>query len=150
MKVFCDTNIILEFLFKRKEAETIKTIFHYLNQKKIVKAISAGSFYTLTYLIESFLKKEELGKEDRIMKLRRILKGLLAEYIIIGDLDWEKGIDDWRFTDLEDSYQYQAALVSECDVFLTLNVRDFKQIISSDTDAIQVCSPDDFIVQYCK
>ena len=23
MKVFCDTNIVLEFLFKRKEAETI-------------------------------------------------------------------------------------------------------------------------------
>ena len=43
---------------------------------------------------------------------------MLAEYIIIGDLDWEKGIDDWRFTDLEDSYQYQAALVSECDVYI--------------------------------
>lgn len=150
MKVFCDTNIILDFLFKRKEAETIKTIFHYLNQKKVVKAISAGSFYTLTYLIESFLKKEELGKEDRIMKLRRILKGLLAEYIVVCDLDWEKGIDDTRFTDLEDSYQYQAALVSECDVFLTLNIRDFKQVISSAPDAMQVCSPDGFIARYCK
>ena len=84
------------------------------------------------------------------MKLRRILKGLLAEYIIIGDLDWEKSIDDWRFTDLEDSYQYQAALVSECDVFLTLNIRDFKQVISSAPDAMQVCSPDGFIARYCK
>ena len=150
MKVFCDTNILLEFLFKRKEAETIKTIFHYLNQKKVVKIISAGSFYTLTYLIENYLKKEELRKEDRIMKLRRILKGLLTEYIITCDLDWEKSIDDSRFTDLEDSYQYQAALASGCDVFLTLNIRDFKQVTFSDIDAMRVYSPDDFIAQYCR
>ena len=145
MKVFCDTNILLDFLFKRKEAETIKTIFHYLNQKKIVKAISAGSFYTLTYLIESFLKKEELGKEDRIMKLRRILKGLLTEYIVTCDLDWEKSIDDSRFTDLEDSYQYQAALSSNCDLFLTLNERDFKKVKQS---PLQICVPSAFLIQY--
>lgn len=150
MNVFCDTNIILEYLFKRKDAESIKTIFCYLNSKKISKVISAGSFYTLTYLIENYLKKEDLRKEDRVKKLRRIMKSLLIEYGIVGNLDWEKGIEDLRFTDLEDSYQYQAALISGCDVLITLNVRDFSQVVSLDVNALQICSPSDFIIKYCE
>ena len=31
MKVFYDTNIILEYLFRRKEGEIVRTIFLYFN-----------------------------------------------------------------------------------------------------------------------
>lgn len=113
---------------------------------KIEKMISSGSFYTLTYLIESYLKKEGWEKETRILELRRILKGLLCEYMIAGDLDWEAGVEDSRFADLEDSYQYQAALSSGCDLLLTLNVQDFKNVISD--SSLHVCSPSEFVDKY--
>lgn len=57
MKVFRDTNIVLEYLLKRQEAKSVKAIFLYLKRKGIEKVLSSDSFYTLTYLIENHLKK---------------------------------------------------------------------------------------------
>lgn len=147
MKVFCDTNIILEFLFKRKEAEAIRNIFHYLDQRKIEKFVSAGSFYTVTYLIDNHLKKEGFEKGMRIETLRRILSTLFLEYTIVGALDWKAGIEDPAFDDIEDSYQYQAALYAKCDVLITLNAKDFKYAKSK---KLQTCTPTDFVTTYLK
>lgn len=147
MKVFCDTNIIVEYLFQRKESEAIRQIFHYLDRMQIEKVLSCGSFFTLTYLIETYLKKEGLEKHERISKLRRILNSLLSEYTIESEIDWKTGIDDIRFTDIEDSYQYQAALSSGCDVLLTLNIHDFQQIQSG---SLKLYSPAEFFAQFIR
>ena len=73
---------------------------------------------------------------------------LLSEYEIIGRLDWEAAVNDQRFSDIEDSYQYQAALSADCDVLLTLNVHDFKYI-SSDKE-ISILTPAEFLDKYCR
>lgn len=111
----------------------------------IEKVLSCDSFYTLTYLIESYLKKEKLEKDKRISELRRILNGLLLEYYIESEIDWKAGIDDIHFTDIEDSYQYQAALSSGCDVLLTLNTRDFQHATSA---SLKIYSPSEFLAEY--
>ena len=134
MKVFYDTNIILEYLFNRKEGETVRNILLWSRDNNVEKFLSSGSFYTITYLIEKHLKNQGLQDiQNRRSVLSGILSGLLQEYTIIGEADWEKAIYDVRFSDLEDSYQYQTALNADCNVLLTLNIRDFKQTTNNST-----------------
>lgn len=58
MKIFYDTNIILEFLLKRKEGDKVRDILHWSHENHVEKFLSSGSFYTLTYLIEKYLKNQ--------------------------------------------------------------------------------------------
>ena len=149
MKVFFDTNVVLEYLLNRKCADDVERILYFLCEQEAAKYISCGSFYTLTYLLEiEFKKRGENIAENRIERLRQYLNILLSEYEIIGRLDWEAAVNDQRFSDIEDSYQYQAALSADCDVLLTLNVRDFKYI-SSDKE-ISILTPAEFLDKYCR
>lgn len=147
MKVFYDTNIILEFLFSRKEGEIVRNILLWSRKNQVEKFLSSGSFYTLTYLIEKYLKNQGFQDfQNRRRELTGILSGLLQEYTIIGETDWGKAIHDVRFSDLEDSYQYQTAVYAGCYVLLTLNVRDFKQI--TDNSTISIMTPAEFVNKY--
>ena len=139
MKVFYDTNIILEFLLKRKEGDKVRDILLWSHENHVEKFLSSGSFYTLTYLIEKYLKNQGIqDTQNRRHELTCILSGLLQEYKIIGETDWGKALSDVRFSDLEDSYQYQTAVNAGCNVLLTLNIRDFKQITDSPI-SIMIC-----------
>lgn len=146
MKVFYDTNIILEFLLKRKEGDKVRDILLWSHENHVEKFLSSGSFYTLTYLIEKYLKNQGAqNAQNRRHELTCILSGLLQEYKIIGETDWRKAINDVRFSDLEDSYQYQTAVNAGCNVLLTLNIRDFKQITDS---SISIMTPEEFVNKY--
>lgn len=146
MKVFYDTNIILEFLLKRKEGDKVMDILLWSHENHVEKFLSSGSFYTLTYLIEKYLKNQGIqDTQNRRHELTCILSGLLQEYKIIGETDWGKALSDVRFSDLEDSYQYQTAVNAGCNVLLTLNIRDFKQITDS---PISIMTPEEFVNKY--
>lgn len=146
MKVFYDTNIILEFLLKRKEGDKVRDILLWSHENHVEKFLSSGSFYTLTYLIEKYLKNQGIqDTQNRRHELTCILSGLLQEYKIIGETDWGKALSDVRFSDLEDSYQYQTAVNAGCNVLLTLNIRDFKQITDS---PISIMTPEEFVNKY--
>lgn len=146
MKVFYDTNIILEFLLKRKEGDKVRDILLWSHENHVEKFLSSGSFYTLTYLIEKYLKNQGIqDTQNRRHELTCILSGLLQEYKIIGETDWRKALSDVRFSDLEDSYQYQTAVNAGCNVLLTLNIRDFKQITDS---SISIMTPEEFVNKY--
>ncbi len=59
MKIFCDTNIVLEFLQQRTFAEQVKTILINALKNGDELFISFGSFYTITYLTERYLKNDQ-------------------------------------------------------------------------------------------
>lgn len=95
MKVFFDTNVVLEYLLNRKCADDVERILYFLCEKEAAKYISCGSFYTLTYLLEiEFKRRGENIAENRIERLRQYLNILLSEYEIIGRLDWEAAVND--------------------------------------------------------
>lgn len=50
--------------------------------------------------------------------------------------------------DLEDSYQYQAALNCNADVLLTINIKDFDGV--KDKQQIKIMTPQTFVEQYQK
>ena len=47
--------------------------------------------------------------------------------------------------DLEDSFQYQCALTAQCDVFITINIRDFRDV---DFAYMNIMTPQEFVDKY--
>lgn len=127
MKVFIDTNVVLENLCDRKLAADAQMLFQHIDNGDVEGCINSGSFSNITYIAESQLKKNGLDKKERISLLRLILSEILDRLAIVpqtGD-DLQEGVDDTRFADLEDSYQYQAFKKSQCDYLITINTHDF-------------------------
>ena len=148
MKIFCDTNILMEYIQQRNEVQHVEQVLRYAEQEKHTLYISLGSFYTLTYLIEKYIKLEQLKKEERIDKLREILNGILDLFHFTFQTSdaIKDGVNDETFTDLEDSYQAHAAESEGCDVILTIDTNHFKEY--KNNNGISVVSPLEFINNY--
>lgn len=149
MRIFCDTNIILEFLQKRVYADEVEKVLDYAESCDAELFISSGSFYTITYITEVHLKKVvNLSADERLDQLRNILLGVLAEFSIVphSNRTLLNGVVDESFTDLEDSYQAQAARNAACDILLTINEKHFAGL-QQDTN-IKVLTPTQFVEQY--
>lgn len=102
----------------------------YLNtsiKRKIEGFINSGSFNNITYIAELQLKKNGMGKMERIATLRLILNETLDHLSIVSqdNDDFLEGINNAEFSDLEDSYQYQAFNKANCDYLVTINTQDF-------------------------
>lgn len=48
-------------------------------------------------------------------------------------------VNDTAFSDFEDSIQYECALKAECDMFVTLNTKDFKNV---DVESVKIVTPE--------
>lgn len=147
MRIFVDTNIVVELLENRKEADNIDRIFEAIETQHWEKYLSVGSFYTLTFLIERIIRRQGIGNPMCVEKLRGILHQLLDSFKIIelDKNDLRSGVNNKAFTDIEDSYQYMAALSSKSDILLTINTPDFRY---ADQSKIAIVSPKEFIEYY--
>ena len=148
MKIFFDTCTIIDYLCNRNNSAYVDRILQLADDNRWECIISAGSFYTITYLIELDLKHNGYSeKTTRIARLREILNGVLNTFFI-PELDWlilYKGVNSTLFNDLEDSYQYEVAIKSGCNYLITGNLSDYK---NSDQTLIKVLSPQEFLMSY--
>lgn len=143
MKIFCDTNIITEFLEKRLQYEAVAKILT-LPQENITLFVSEGGFYTITFLVDKQLRRMQIFNPERLEKERKILLRILSTFqIATASRDGlMKGIRDENFKDLEDSYQLQAALNSKAEYLLTINIKDFKD---ANPENIKIMTPQGFV-----
>lgn len=148
MNIFCDTNIIMEYLQQRNQYALVEKVFLYATNGNHNLFISFGSFYTITYLSEKYLKRENLSKEDRIKKLRLILNGIFETFRFAYQTSngMKSGVNDNNFDDLEDSYQAHIAQESGCDILLTINDKHFAAF--AEKSSIKVLTPQQFIDKY--
>jgi len=149
MTIFCDTNIIMEFLQQRKYSEEVSRILTNATQAYDELFISVGSFYTITYLSEKYLKTDEaLTKKERVDRLREILNSILTtfKFADLNTSSVKDGVNDHAFSDLEDSYQAHVAEDCGCEVLLTINKQHFVDFAKS--SQIKVLTPVEFIDQY--
>jgi hypothetical protein len=81
--------------------------------------MSVGSFYTMMFLIDKYLRKElGLTGEVRIATLRSLAVKIVKAISVV-EHDNEsllRGVEDVQFKDIEDSCQYQAAVAAGCDL----------------------------------
>ena len=132
MKLFLDTNVLLDFLGERDpfyiSAAKIATL---ADERSLQIIVSALSFATISY----FLTKYE-GLEKAKVKLRKFK--IICEICELDELIIEKGLNS-DFPDFEDSLQYYSALRSDCDIIITRNGKDFKK------SELPVMTPDEFL-----
>jgi hypothetical protein len=58
MRIFVDTNIVSELLEERSQVDYIDRIFEKAEQEGWTRVLSVGSFYTITFLTERFLRRQ--------------------------------------------------------------------------------------------
>ena len=142
MKVFLDTNVILKFFIEREDVRTAAQLFKRLMDDKAELYMSVGSFYTMLFLIDKYLRKElGLTGDIRIAILRSLALKIVKAISVAGH-DSEsllRGVENIQFNDIEDSCQHEAAVTKCCDCIITYNVKDYPHSL------LPVLSPGEFL-----
>lgn len=135
MKVFLDTNILIDVVANRKPwVDDALVLFELAAQKRIVLVAADFSFINIAYITRKLFDKVELyALLDEMREYMHLLE--LGEKVIEGAIKAQ-----WN--DMEDCTQYLAAKNADVDYILTRNEKDF---ILSD---IPVLSPKDFLLNY--
>jgi predicted nucleic acid-binding protein len=134
MKIFLDTNVVLDWLLDRKDtfSDEATIIIEAAEEGKLSAYISAGAVYTIAYILEKTGKKG-LNRRKILQKILNILS--------VKQTDTEPYLNacEREMKDIEDAFQYEIALNGEkLDYFVTANIRDFS---NEDTSRLPVITP---------
>ena len=131
MKVFIDTNIVLDLLLQRRNfLINAEKIFSLAYKGKIVLYFSAVSFVSVTYYLGKHTNKDIKAVLEDLCKIVKILP--FNQRIIENTLHS-------NFKDIEDGYQYFTAKENNIRIMITRNVKDFL------VDDISVVTPEQFL-----
>lgn len=147
MKVFLDTNIFLEYFEKRQQFQAVSQLLSAVEEGRLKAVVSAGCIYTLAYLVRSELKRQGIHRPMQTLRVRQTLDIVMSLATVAGisHKHMVSGNKDLAFDDIEDSFQFQCALQNKCDVFITINLKDFCQ---ADTSTMKILSPEVFVSKY--
>lgn len=125
--IFLDTNVVLDWLLDRPNcfAEESTNIIAIAENRGINIFISAGSVYTIAYILEKSGKK---GNELRnyMVEILQILKVATSDNTPFLNA-CNNGIKD-----LEDAFQFEmASLNNSIKYFVTGNTKDFKNVMGN-------------------
>ena len=138
MKVFLDTNVIIDHIFNRQNdgfADEITKIFDRCEFGIMQSFASSASFFTMQYLM-----RKKYSKTDTAAILENYLQ--LIEPIGTTKMNLLMAIKS-DFRDLEDAFQYQTALnEGNISYFLSGNLKDFRVF---QLPQLPVISPADFL-----
>ena len=147
MRIFLDTNVILENFLVREDFKTAHNLFHAMQGQKHALFMSVGSFYTMIFLIDKYLRKMVgLMGDDRVKMLRQMMSNIL-QTVSVAEHDNEsllRGIKNEAFKDVEDGCQYELAMKAGCTLLLTFNSHDFP---SDDIGSVKVMTPAEYLEQ---
>ena len=135
MKVFIDTNIVLDLLLQRRHfLINAEKIFSLAYKGKIVLYFSAVSFVSVTYYLGKHTNKDIKAVLEDLCKIVKILP--FNQRIIENTLHS-------NFKDIEDGYQYFTAKENNIRIMITRNVKDFL------VDDISIVTPEEFLMISC-
>ena len=119
IKLFIDSDIILDLLIKRNEYQSSAKLFTIIENKELKGCTSPIVFANVHYIMTKYG-----GKEKSILNLR-----ILRKFLSIVTLD-EEILDEALYAeapDFEDSIQYIASEKNEIDFIITRNKKDYKR-----------------------
>ena len=133
MKVFLDTNIVIDLLDKRDPfyIDAVK-LFTLAYQKKITLFVSPMTYATASYLLRKHGKE---GMRKLLNNFRQLSQITTADERVV-DAALASSFDDY-----EDALQYYSALTRNVDVIVTKNKKDFTSA------SIPVLSPAELLKQ---
>lgn len=139
MTVFLDTNVVLDWLLDREDtfAQEATDLFLAAEESRITICVSAGSVYTVAYVLH------RAGKRGQA--LRTALNSFLALVeVTVADKDtFVRANQLSGISDLEDAFQYQTALNNPLIQYVvTGNTKDFRL---ADQSRLPVITPTELV-----
>jgi len=135
MKVFLDTNILLEVVMNREKKKSCQQILQAGLEGDISTCASFLSFANIAYI----LQKQKFPRHD-IYSIERDFESIVdVLYMDGGQL---RASLQREVQDFEDMLQYQCAAFNGCDSIVTINTKHFLPFSS-----LPVFTPDVFMTQ---
>lgn len=130
-KIFLDTNIVIDFIIKRKfELKSTEQIFNSIHNNQLEAYISESVISTSIYLLRQH-------KIDTLEVFRDLCKFIhvvpFNRNVLFMPIE--------KFSDTEDGLLYFLASHNKMNYFITRNKKDFVYTVPS----LQVLTPDEFI-----
>ena len=136
MRVFLDTNIVLDYLGANQGfSDEAEQLFDLAEERKDIKLVSSSAITDILYVLRRAVKDRDL--------VRRKYESFRKRISILSVT--EKDIDtafarDWK--DFEDAVQYTVAESNSVDCIVTRNKNDFEE------DKIPCYTPQEFIERF--
>ncbi len=124
--VYFDTNIIVDLFDESRISHkySLKVINTFLQNKEIELFINSDSMTNLFYILRHHVK---FDLETSLEKLESIKDIFTISSIVKEDCEAAiKICKEKKFDDYEDALQYICAVKEECLLFVTNNIKDFK------------------------
>ena len=134
MKVFLDTNILLDYGQQRDRHEEAETIFCLGDAGKIELFASYLSYANMGYILRDM---EREAKYDLIESTREGITVLPCDNTQL-DAALRQHVKDY-----EDMLQYQCALAAGCDIIVTNNKKDFYEFCQ-----LPFLTSEEFLLQF--
>ena len=134
MKLFIDTNVMVDLLAHRQPFyEEAFVLFSLVDKERYDAVVASMSYATTAYVLGRGVPHEKIA-----LTLRQFSS--IVEIAAVDEKAVRKAIaDDCKFVDIEDAMQYYTALQASCDCIITRNKKDF---VNSD---IPVFTPAEFL-----
>lgn len=147
MRLFVDTNIIIEYIEHRLQYDAVRKIMESFIKGDNTGLVSQGSIFTLAYLTEKALKANNIHRPELTERLRLTMTAILQLVEPVGITRGEmiNAVMNADFTDIEDSFQYEYARRNRCGILITINVDDYK---NADQSRIEILTPSAFVGKY--
>ncbi len=145
MKVFIDTNVILEYFMHRDKYEVAEKLLKELHNRDAQMFMSVGAFYTIHFIILKYLHKEQGLVGNECLRNLRIILNKILQMFDIAEHDKNsllQGVSDKRYKDIEDSCQYQVAQKVGCETLVSFNISDYKD---PTVGHVKIYTPEQFL-----
>lgn len=137
MKVFLDSDVLLDLLLGREEfLEDIKWILELSLTKKYKLYTSSLVIANVHYLISKTLNTQHaFQKVDLLLEFMKVLN--------VGEPEIKSSMTS-KFRDFEDGIQNYCATNSDMKIIITRNIKDFKH------SKLSILTPKEFLTKYTK
>lgn len=135
MKVFIDTDVILDFLLDRKPfSDQIGQLFQLSIDSDLKLCVSPTTITNINYIIGRIENKNQAN-----LKTKKILKLVMVENVCQTTVN--KAIQS-KFKDFEDGVQNFCAIEANHNILITRNIKDYKE------SELAILSPTEYLAQF--
>jgi predicted nucleic acid-binding protein len=128
IRVFLDANVILDFVLKRENYQSVKVLFE-LEEKNKIKLFMSNS---ILHIIAHWLTKY-LGSAIAKTTMLKLLDHIK---VVEGNHDSSVKALESKFNDIEDAIQYHIALHNKMDFIISLD-QNFQKFTSNNLPILE-------------
>ena len=135
MKVFLDTNVIIDVLAAREP-------FFRDSQRAVdycERHVESGFLSSLTFCTAAYVLRKSVGEDELPNKLKTLRK--IFDVLPVTKVSVDRAIDS-QMSDFEDAMQYECASAAKMDVIVTRDKSGFAEA------GIPVLTPKEFVSKY--